>query len=274
MPLSNDRPPPATARWVDRLRRSFRRHYALVTIVLGLGLVGCAGWGRSPEPQYDSDGTRDLLATLYGVNDGLVAGKWIGKVSLTYEGTRRTFDRVAWAGAEPGQVRFDARTPFGMPVLSLACNESHLTAVAHSRGEYFRRQVGTSRLGRYFPVDISCQDLYRLMTGRPPLVDYHAARLESAEEGATIHLERRFRGTVARLFVDADSGMFMGAELLDVHGNRRYKARLVGSRRVEGFRLPHQLHLEGAQGGLDLEANRLFPNRPVAPSLFEINPPP
>ena len=248
--------------------------WALMMIALALGLAGCAGLGTPPVPEYDSSATQDLLTALQRTNEDLVAGKWIGKVSVTVDGSRRTFGRAVWAGAEPGWVRFDARTPFGLPVLSLACNESHLTAMVHNQGKYYRKRIGTSSLGQFFPVDISCRDLYRLMTGRPPVIEYHSARLETTTGGLkTIRLSRRFKGTVARLWVDAQSGALTGAELLDTHGNSRYQAWLADSRAVEGFSLPHRLQLESAQGRLDFETARLFPNRPVAPSLFQIRPP-
>ena len=102
----------------------------LLLMALAMGLGGCAGLGAPLVPQYDSDATQELVTALYAANADLVAGKWIGKVSMTVDGSRRTFARVVWAGAEPGRVRFDARTPFGWPALSLACNESYLTASA------------------------------------------------------------------------------------------------------------------------------------------------
>lgn len=245
-----------------------------VTVVM-LGLTGCAGFQSTPSaPQYDSHRTQDLLAALYDVNGGLVSGKWIGKVSMTFDGDRRTFDRAVWAGAEPGRVRFDARTPFGLPVVSLACDESYVTAVTHTNGQYYRRRVGDNSLGRVLPVDISCRDLYLLLTGRPPVIDYHSAHLENTVEGTqTIWLKRRFKGTVAKLRVDAASGTLTGVELLDIHGNRRYWARLAQQRPVDGFLLPHRLLLQNAQGELDFEIGRLYPNRPVTASLFQIAPP-
>ena len=247
----------------------------LVLTALAMGLSGCAGLGAPSAPQYDSDATQNLVMSLYAANAGLVAGKWIGKVSITVDGGRRTFDRAVWAGAEPGRVRFDARTPFGLPALSLACNESYLTAMAHSEGKYYRKRVGGSSIGQVFPVDMSCQDLYRLMTGRPPVIDYHSAGLETNEEEGmlTIRLSRRFKGTVARLWVDAQSRRLAGVELLNIHGKRRYLARLEESRMIEGFRLPHRLLLESPNGRLEFKTARLRPNRPVAPTLFQIHPP-
>ncbi len=247
----------------------------LLLMALAMGLGGCAGLRAPLVPQYDSDATQELVTALYAANTDLVAGKWIGKVSMTVDGSRRTFNRAVWAGAEPGRVRFDARTPFGLPALSLACNESYLTAMAHSEGKYYRKRIGSSSLGQIFPVDMSCQDLYRLMIGRPPVIDYHSARLEKAEEEGmlTIRLNRRFKGTVARLWVDAQDRTLAGVELLNIHGKRSYQAWLADSRMVDGFRVPHRLLVESAKGRLEFQTARLRPNRPVAPTLFQIPPP-
>ncbi|MDJ0802236.1 MAG: hypothetical protein QNI97_05140 [Desulfobacterales bacterium] len=248
--------------------------YSLFAILLLLGLSACAGLRVPPEPQYDSEATRELMTALYGANTDLTAAQWIGKASMTVEGRRRVFDRAVWAGAQPGRVRFDARTPFGLPVLSLACDEAYLTAILHSQGEYYRKHVGANGLGRIFPVNISCRDLYDLMVGRPPGIEYHSAQVETTTEGAyTIRLRRRFKGTVARLQVDAQSGRLTGVERLNVHGNRHYQVWLAEHRTVDGFSLPRRLELEGADGQLVLEAVRLYPNRPVTASLFRIPPP-
>ncbi len=246
----------------------------LIAIALLFGLNACAGLAVPPEPQYDSLATREMVTALYDVNTDLAAAKWIGKASMTLDGRRRTLDRAVWAGAPPGRVRFDARTPFGMPVLSLACDERYLTAIVHSEGQYYRKPVGDGGIGRFFPVDISCRDLYDLMVGRPPGIEYHAAQVETSAAGEyTVRLSRRFKGTVARLWVDAPSGRLTGVERLNVHGNRRYRVWLADHQTVDGFSLPGRLELEGTEGRLVLDAQRLFPNRPVAPSAFRIRPP-
>ncbi len=249
---------------------------SLVLAAIIMGLIGCAGLGATPAtPQYDTGTTQDLMAALQNANADLVSCKGLGKVRLTIDGVRRTFDRAAWAVAEPGRMRFDARTPFGLPVLSLACNESLLTAVAHGEGRYYRKSIAEDhRLGMILPVDIACRDLSRLMIGRPPVVDYHSAQLDETTAGVqTILLQRRFRGTVAKLFLDASSGDLIGFELLNVHGKRRYKARLEKQRTIKGFNLPHHLRLESAKGQLSLDMVRLYPNAPVSASLFHIPPP-
>jgi hypothetical protein len=240
-----------------------------------VGLAGCAGFTAAPRtPDYDSDLTRALLTALENTNARLSTGKWRGKVAMTVDGQRRTLNRAIWAGAEPGRVRFDARNPFGLPVFSVACDENYLTAVAHDERRYFRRKTGAESLGQVFPVDITCRDLYRLLVGRPPVVDFHDAMLEEEPgTGRTIRLKRRFRGTVAKLSIDYDSGDLVGVETFDIHGNRRYRARLTQRRTVGGFRLPHEVFLEGGDGQLLLEIARFEPNQPVPAALFSIAPP-
>lgn len=243
---------------------------------VALILTGCAGFGATPvTPQYDSDATHDLMVALQSANPDLISCKGLGRVRITADGARRTFDRAAWAGAEPGRMRFEARTPFGLPILSLACNESYVTVMAHSEGRYYHKPIDKNqRLGKVLPVDIACRDLYRLMVGRPPIVDYHSAQMEQSTAGVqTILLKRRFRGTVARLFLDTTNGALSGFELLDVHGKRRYLAQMKKRRTTKGFSLPYQLRLESSQGRLALEMDRLYPNAPVNASLFHIPPP-
>ncbi len=241
-----------------------------------LALTGCAGFGATPvTPQYDTAATHDLMVALQSANPDLISCKGLGKVRMTVDGARRTFDRAAWAGAEPGRMRFDARTPFGLPILSLACNESYLTVMAHSEGRYYHQPIDANqRLGKILSVDIACRDLYRLMIGRPPIIDYHSAQMEITMAGeSAIVLKRRYRGPVARLFLDEVNGDLTGFELLNVHGQRRYLAQIKRRRTVDGFRLPYQLRLESSQGHLAFDMLRLYPNAPVSASLFHIPPP-
>ncbi|MBL0712633.1 MAG: hypothetical protein JJV98_02925 [Desulfosarcina sp.] len=249
--------------------------FAVGILVIVLGLAGCAGYGLTPvSPRYDSDATHDLIARLQNANEGLVSYKGLGQVAMSADSTRRILKRVAWAGMEPGRMRFDARTPFGLPILTLACDETWLTARAHNEGKYYRKRVEENSLGQIFPVDITCRDLYRLMTGRPPVVDYHSAQMDETPDGPkAILLKRRFRGTVAKFFLDKDGRYFSGVEIMDIHGNRRYLARLKKMRAVEGFRLPYHLYLESSQGQLELDIARLYPNVPVTAALFQIPPP-
>jgi outer membrane biogenesis lipoprotein LolB len=241
-------------------------------------LAGCGLWGPPAEIRYDTPDTQACLLRLAQTNQSVTTFKGIGQVSVVSHGRRQIYDRVAWAGAAPGRLRLAVRAPSGLPLLSLSCDAEWVTVLNHSQGRYHRAHIGDNSLSAYLPVALRCGDLYDLLRGRPPTVDYDAAAwlpAEAATPGAAaIALKRRLRGTVARLFVDPDRNCrLLGAEVLNVHGNPSYRARLEYGQDFDGFALPKRLSIESDQGRMEIQVDREFPNAPVADELFVIDPP-
>jgi hypothetical protein len=240
---------------------------------------GCAGWwGQSTEIQYDSDATRQLMDRLMTANAGLDAFKGKGRVLVNSQGTLRIYNRTAWVGAKPGRLRFAFQSmPGGPPVFSMSCDELWLTALNHADGKYYSRQIGDNSLSRFLPVPIKCADLYGLLTGRPPQVTYDSVRIDpQTKNGAdpiVILLQRRFRGTVGRISVSRDTGELSSVELLDIHGNRLYAARLDAMQTIDGYRLPVNIKLTGPDGSIELDVQRIWPGASVTTDLFRIAPP-
>jgi hypothetical protein len=237
----------------------------------------CAGWqGQPVEVQYDSEATRQLLERTLNANQDLSAFKGIGRVTVETKDGIHIFDRTVWVGSSPGRLRFAFRSPAGMPVFSMSCNEQLVTALNHGNGKYFRREIGDNSLPYFLPVDIKCADLFGLLAARPPHVpfDYVGRDAEAVDnETISLVLRRRFRGTVARIRIDPSSGDLRAAEMMDVHGNRRYEATVDDFRIVDGYRLPARIQLAGPEGRIKLDVKRIWPETAVDPDLFQINPP-
>ena len=256
------------------------RHLPWV-VALGWTLVlcfGCAFPGGTPRPiHYENQAVRDLMDRVRTANAGLEAVKGLGRVRVAVDGSERRYDRTAWVGAEPGRLRFAFRSPAGLPVFTMSCDPQWVTALNHAEGDFYRRRIGDNSLSRFLPVAVTCADLFGLMVGRLPGVAYDTVRIDAdaAEDGETIAvlLQRRFRGTVARLRIAPDSGDLETVVLLDVHGKPRYEAHLADRKVVDGYRLPSRIHLSGPEGGLAVEAQRLWTEDGVDESLFRIVPP-
>jgi len=218
-----------------------------------------------------------LMNQLMEANAGLQAIKGVGRVTVTTGGTQHIYDRAAWVGAEPGRLRFAFRAPTGLPVFSMSCDAEWLTALNHADGSYYRHRIGDNSLSRFLPVSIKCADLYALLVGRPPKINYDAVQLDTVDANKNdmlvLLLRRRFRGTVGRLHVDRITGELRAVELLNVRGNRQYEARLQSIKAIDGYRLPGRITLSGPDGRLVLEATRIWPETAVAEDLFRIPPP-
>lgn len=263
-------------RALDALRR-----WTKAGVLLG-GLMafaaGCAGWlGPPADIQYDSPTTRHLMDGLAAFNADLPAVKGVGRVVVATDRIRQIYERAAWVGAEPGRLRFAFRGPAGLPMFSMSCDPQWITALNHPEGTYVRREIGDNSLARFLPVAIKCGDLVALLMGRPPRVAHDGVRIEAAnaDEGhaLTLALQRRFRGTVGRLQVDRASGELQAVELMDIHGNRLYEARLGAMQTVEGYRLPTRITVSGPDGSLALEVSRCWPESSVPEDVFHIVPP-
>lgn len=253
--------------------------FGLLLAFLVISFSGCATWwGQPTEIQYDNEATRQLMDRLMNVNAGLDAIRGKGRVLVNSQGTLRTYNRAAWVGAEPGRLRFAFQgMPGGPPVFSMSCDELWLTALNHADGKYYRRRVGDNSLSSFLPVKIKCADLYGLLVGRPPQVTYDSVRVAPQSKNDTdpivILLQRRFRGTVGRISVIRDTGEFSAAELLDVHGNRLYAARVDAMQTIDGYRLPASITLTGPDGSLELDVQRTWPGASVTQEIFRIAPP-
>lgn len=255
--------------------------YSAVAVALGWLWVlcfGCAFPGGPPRPiQYENQAVRHLMDRVRTANAGLEAVKGLGRVTVDADGSEHRYERTAWVGADPGRLRFAFRAPTGLPVFSMSCDPEWVTALNHAEGDYYRRRIGDSSLSRFLPVAVTCADLYGLMVGRLPAVAYDTVRVDADAAGdpetIAVLLQRRLRGTVARLWIGSASGELEAVVLLDVHGNPRYEARLAERRTVDGYRLPARIHLRGPEGGLVVEAQRLWTETGVDESLFRIVPP-
>lgn len=242
-------------------------------------LSGCAGWwGQPTEIQYDTDATRQLMDRLMAANADLDAFRGKGRVLVNSRGTLHTYNRTAWVGAKPGRLRFAFQSmPGGPPVFSMSCDEMWLTALNYADGKYYSRRVGDNSLSGFLPVPIKCADLYGLLAGRPPHVTYDSVRIDpqakNAADPIVIALQRRFRGTVGRISVTRDTGEFRAVELLDIHGNRLYAARVDAMQTIDGHRLPTNIKLTGPDGSIELDVQRIWPGASVTADLFRIAPP-
>ena len=272
---ARSRPAPAAGGETPRSLR--HRGAALVWVGLLALCFGCAFPGARPRPvAYENEAVRRLMDRARTVNAGLEAVKGLGRVTVVADGGQRSYEGTAWVAAEPGRLRFAFRSPTGMPVFSMSCDPQWVTALNHVEGDYHRRRVGDNSLSRFLPVAVTCADLYDLLVGRMPAVAYDTVRLDREAKadggGVALLLQRRFRGTVGRLRL-ADSGDLQAVTLLDVHGNPRYEAHLEERKTVDGYRLPVRVRLEGPEGGLLVEARRLWTAAGVDASLFRIVPP-
>ena len=252
---------------------------SLLLAFMAVFFSGCAGWrGQSTEIQYDSDGTRQLMGRLMMANAGLEAFRGKGRVLVNSQGTLHTYNRTAWVGAKPGRLRFAFQSmPGGPPVFSMSCDELWLTALNHADGKYYSRQLGDNSLSRFLPVQIKCADLCNLLMGRPPQVTYDSVRVDPQTkhdaDPIVILLQRRFRGTVGRISVSRDTGEFCAVELLDVHGNRLYAARVDAMLSIDGYRMPANIKLTGPDGSIELDVQRTWPSASVTKDVFRIAPP-
>ena len=247
-------------------------------LILCLALNGCSSWWGPPaEIRFDSDVTRQLMDRVTEANKELETFTGMGKVTVNSQDTQRVYNRAVWVGAEPGRLRFAFRSPAGMPVFSMSCDETWVAALNHTDGQYYRRKIGNNSMSRLLPVEIKCADLYGLMAGRPPRIEYDAVqRDEPTDEDAediVLVLKRRFRGAVARIGLDRETGDFRSIEMLDIGGKRRYLARLQSMKTFGDYRLPVTILLTGPSGSLELNVKRITPGAAIKDDLFRIKPP-
>ena len=188
-----------------------------------------------------------------------------------------TIERSGWAQNLVDCVLLSRVCPAAHRYFHWDVTSYGFTALNHTDGQYYSRKVGDNSLPGFMPVEIKCADLHGLLVGRPPEVKYDAVRIDAQTKADSdlivLLLQRRFRGTVGRISVMRDTGELSMAEVLDVHGNRLYTARIADMQTVDGFRLPANITLTGSSGNLTLDVKRIWPGASVTQDLFRIAPP-
>jgi outer membrane biogenesis lipoprotein LolB len=246
-------------------------HYIVFAgvLMLLLGLLnGCARLIAPPEDQPEARSTIEALSMR---NAGLAQFK--GLMQLSLQANNRTLSgRAAWAAKSPDHLRVEWLSMMGQPVASLAGDGQTITFRSYADSKIHRLKQSPTALDQLINIPIGVEDLITLLSGRPLIPAYTAAR-EKPDQGAGmggILLQNRWHAVLTFVRLDS-SGELQAQEVYDKDGALRYGIQWLAWQDYGQYRLPKKVQVETASGErLDLTTERYWTDVQLPSSAFAL----
>ena len=275
--------------------------YTLLCGYLSFILPSCATikslTSKPPERQTVQISQEELntfVATLSQLNHGLVTFKGTGKLTISSQGSVRSF-RMAWMGENPETVcvgsdgdkaslkklRVELIAPYGKPAMSFSYDGEWIYLYSHNERSFIQKHPEEFDISYLFDIPISISDLICLLSGRPPLkypedaeIDVKRDEEEGLSKGPYLVFKKGFLSGWDTVHMTPDNSGFDMVERYDFKGSLKFRATLENLRKKGGFLLPYRITVSEKDGNaLFLETTRYFPNAGVNEESFVIKPP-
>lgn len=259
-------------------KSSWVRGYSCIPLIVLAVLVPLCFYGCATKPKAllaravpDVD---RVLASLSHSGDDFKSFRGIGRFK-TLRGTQRKIFRVVWIGSEPHDLRVETLGPWGQPILTFVMQGS--TFLVHSRqdNQYFRGDATVDNLSRLTSIPVKGGDLFRLLSGRPPILPFHRAKIgvSSASGGWLLTLYTRWGRLVEKIWLKNDVQTVEKVELFDEWGDLLYRIAFSEFRQTESSRLPHNLGISDAEGPIwSLAVERFWTNVSIPDGAYVLDP--
>ena len=233
--------------------------------------------GRTPDKSASQLEAVNLLSTLNKKNQNLKAFKGIGTIKLWHNNTPRFDERVAWAGANPLNLRIVVLVS-GHPAIKLSTDGRFLYYLdLTTKPPIFKKIRSTdASLDRLVSIPIRSRDVVSLLSGRTPIHDYSSAGLikNKLKKGYIIVLKKRWRGVIEKIYLDEKKSAIQKVEVFKPDGSLKYRAEFKAMQYVKGYHVPLKLVISNDDGaGFALDIERYIADAAVSPSMFVLSPP-
>ncbi len=222
--------------------------FIVATFLFPFFLHGCAPKPKAVLTQAIPDVDR-VVASLRQCENNLRTFRGVGKFKAI-RGTGAKISRLVWIGSQPRNLRVETLGPWGQPVLTFVINGSDF--VVHSRPDnhYFRGDATVGNLSRFASIPVRADDLFRLLSGQPPILPFHHAkvRISSADGGWLLNLYGKWGRLVEKIWLQDDAKTVERVEVLDEWGELQYRIVFSEFHQTESFRLPHNIAISDPEG--------------------------
>jgi hypothetical protein len=229
---------------------------------------GCSWMIRPP---VDDMAARRMVDAAAAHNGDLKRYKGLARVRVEYEGRKMT-GRVALAAQAPDRMRVEWLTSLGQPLTSLAGNGKTLSVVSYSTRKFYRFRQSADALKTVVHIPLGIDELFDILSGRPPLPVFAAAGLDRQEERPDgVSLKNRWHGVVARLGIDPESGLVETMKTYDGAGSWRYRVIWKTWMSRGAYTLPASVEIATPAGErLVLDMERFWPDAELDPAMFDL----
>ena len=234
-----------------RSRRQTQIKVSIVAALLfPLCLYGCL---RRPKafPAGPSPDASRIIESLKQRKNDLKSFRGVGKFK-TVRGTNVNTFRMVWIGSKPQNLRVETLGPWGHPTLTFIINGSTFLLHSHEDNRYFKGDATVENLSRFLPMRVRAEDLFGLLSGQPPILPFHHAKIRpsTAEGGRLLSLYKKWGRLIEKIWLKGDAKAIEQVEVFDDWGNLQYRTAFSEFHQMEALCLPHRIAISDADGPL------------------------
>lgn len=230
--------------------------FILAALFFPLLLYGCAARPKPFPSGMEPDAGR-ILESLEGRKNKLKSFRGIGRFDAV-RGTSVKTSRMVWIGSQPQNLRAEALGPWGQPVLTFVINGSKFFLHSSQDNRYFKGDATVGNLSRLLSMRVRAEDLFGLLSGQPPVLPFHYARIRAstARGGWILSLYKKGGRLIEKMWLNDDTKGVEQVEVFDGWGNLEYRVAFSEFHQVESLSFPHRItvsHTKGPRWALTVE---------------------
>lgn len=228
--------------------RSYPTFFLAAVLLFPLCLYGCAS---KPSPPRAGPDAGRILASLKQCKDHLESFRGVGRFKAFRGAGAKSF-RIAWIGSQPQSLRVETLGPWGQPVATFVINGYSLFFHSRQDNKYFKGDATVRNLSRFVSVPVRAEDLFGLLSGQPPVIAFHHAKIRASrgEGGWLLSLYKKWGRLIEKIWLADDAKTVERVEVFDGRDNLEYRIQFSDFHQVESICLPHRIAISDQEGPL------------------------
>jgi outer membrane lipoprotein-sorting protein len=253
--------------------------HAIILIAAAFFLSACSSIsGMSSRKSLRSEElykAENLLLSMENKNSALKTFKGTGKIVFWKNNKKGFISSMAWAASVPDKIRIILRSLSGQPVVSLASDGEWVYCLSHSNRRFYKKPSNSSTLKKFISVPIKPADIFSILAGRIPVVDYDSITVKKNKENQEYIIVLKNNGSKSeKIYVDETMTNTRQIEIFNANGSLLYRAEFLRMQFVKNYQVPLKLFFSNPGGeSLELNIDRYWPDVSVQPSTFVLVPP-
>ena len=221
-----------------------------VTFLSLLSFCGCVPRPKSLPSRPTPDVSR-VLSSVEAQGNDLRSFRGAGMLKAARRSGVKSF-RAIWIGSKPQNLRVETLGPWGQPYLTLVVNGPAFTLYSHQENRRVTGKATTRNLSRFTSVPLRPEDLFTLLSGRPPILPYHRAKIHvsATGNGWLIRLYKTWGRLIEKIWLKDDETTVEQIEVFDGWGDLQYRIAFSEFYDVESYDLPHRIEISDPEGPL------------------------
>jgi outer membrane lipoprotein-sorting protein len=247
------------------------RRIIFVTFLSVLSFCACAS--RPKLPTQPTPDVRRVLSAVEAQGDDLRSFRGAGTLKAA-RGSGVKSLRAIWIGSKPQNLRLETLGPWGQPYLTLVVHGPTFALYSHQEDRHVTGKATKRNLSRFASVPMRPEDLFALLSGRPPVLPFHRAKIRISKSGGgwLISLYKTWGRLVEKIWLKEDETTVERVEVLDGWGHLQYRIAFSQFLDVESFHLPHRIEIADSDGPLwSVMVERFWTNIAIPDGAYTLN---